>query len=233
MRQRSICTGLHIIQTLLIISIPIHALLVMGTQQFKSHLQYILLNSDSNESTKGNYVCLSVCPFVRQYFFLLRMYFPPFPSPFFFFSTDQIFTSFSSSSACQICSSFSFYSADQIFPISKHFPSFSFSLVRGRVWPGLPVIFEQIVWVWISDIRISEKWPTICGNYFGYTTSISISICHVIITLWWSIYHHIKGILHQKIISSLWRFWPKHPNIFRAHLLANLVHQLDIIWWSW
>ena len=39
MRQRSICTGLHIIQTLFIISIPIHALLVMGTQQFKSHLQ--------------------------------------------------------------------------------------------------------------------------------------------------------------------------------------------------
>ena len=142
MRQRSICTGLHIIQTLFIISIPIHALLVMGTQQFKSHLQYILLNSDSVDSTKGNYVCLSVYPFVRHHFFLLRIFSS------FSFSVlllhCQIFSSFSSSSSCQIFSSFSFYSADQIFPISKHFPSFP------SPWRGIE--FDQVYLSFLSRL---------------------------------------------------------------------------------
>ena len=31
-------------------------------------------------------------------------------------------------------------STDQIFALSKYFPFFSFSLARGRVWPGLPVL---------------------------------------------------------------------------------------------
>ena len=124
------------------------------------------------------FVCLSVHLSVITCSF--SEYFPHFPSLFFFFSTAKYFPPFPPPPRAKYFPPFPSTPRTKYF-LSRNIFLLFLLLSEGSSLTGLPVIFEQIVWFRIYDIRISEKWPKICGNYFGYTTSISIS--HVIITL--------------------------------------------------